>query len=71
MYTQKDLLQLCLDIGEDKVLLKHGWTQYEGGTWIKVDWITNSLPYDRMAMSKEGALRTLVSKTQQIPINMK
>lgn len=39
-----------------KVLLDYGeWEQYYGNSWIKIEWIENRLPYDRMAVDIERA----------------
>jgi len=37
------------------ILIENGWSPYEGGTWIKLSWIENRKPYDRMAMSLDDA----------------
>lgn len=37
-------------------LIKNGWVEYIGDTWIKQEWIDQNLPYDRMAMSFEHAI---------------
>lgn len=39
----------------ERQLLDTGWVKYEGGTWIKKQWIEEHKPYDRMATSLRHA----------------
>lgn len=53
-----------------QTLLDNGWVEYEGGTWIKKEWIDQNLPYDRMALTtKEAITRVLKNVKYKKPKN--
>lgn len=51
------------DLGEKNVpyeemkqhLVNTGWQEYEGGTWIRKEWVEQGKPYDRMAVAMVNA----------------
>jgi hypothetical protein len=46
-------------------LLRTGWVEYEGGSWIKQEWIDDHKAYDRMAVS----LRNAYNEARWTPIH--
>lgn len=48
-----------------ELLKKHGWVEYEGGTWIRKEWIENRQPYDRMAVDIQTAIDLTLPKNME------
>lgn len=54
-----------LTYNEALEIFNRDWTDYEGNTYIKKEWIDNNLPYDRMSVHKEDALQSILYSSRR------
>lgn len=57
--TQREFIELYREKGEETLFKEYGFEKYYD-FYIKPEWITDNLPYDRMAMSKNDVIKYIL-----------
>lgn len=57
--TQKEFIELYREKGEETLFKEYGFEKYYD-FYIKEEWITNNLPYEQMAMSKNDVIKYIL-----------
>lgn len=54
------------NIQAEEFLKLNGWRKYEGETWIKIEWMFQMRPYEKMAVDLKTAYETCIKENTTI-----